>query len=294
MKASIGAALFALRAVRESGLQPACDVELQCVVGEENGGLGTLSALATEPRPSAAIVLEPTVLVPLPVCSGCVHFTVTVEGHAAHAATPWVGVSAFDKLIVVYSALKELAQRRRGEQHHRLFDELPDGAPLSMGVARAGEWRSTVPDRATMIGRFGVMPDEPIARGREQIAAAVREAAAADEWLALHPPRVSWDNAGFPGWETPSDAPVVRTLVDALQSVTGRPALGAATYGSDAGHFAQTGVPVVLFGPGRISDAHAPDESVPEDEALTCAKILALAITRHSRDGGDDVQSDGR
>jgi acetylornithine deacetylase len=281
MKGSIGAALFALRALKTSGLRPASDVELQCVVGEENGGLGTLSALETEPRPAAALVLEPTVLVPLAACSGCVHFTVTVDGRAAHGATPWVGVSALDKLILVYTALKELAERRRGEQDHALFSEVPDAAPLSMGVARAGEWRSSVPDRATMIGRFGVMPDEPIAHGREQIAAAVREAAARDEWLAAHPPHVSWDNAGFPGWETAAEAPIVQTLAGALESVTGQAALGAATYGSDAGHFASNGIPVVLFGPGRIGDAHSPNESVTEEEILTCAKTLALAIARH-------------
>lgn len=280
MKASIGAALFALRALQESGLRPACDVELQCVVGEENGGIGTLGALSSEPPPSAAIVLEPSALVPLAACSGCVHFTVTVDGRAAHGATPWKGVSALDKLIVVYSALNDLADRRRGAQDHGLFSELPDAAPLSMGVARAGEWRSSVPDKATMIGRFGVMPDESIAHGREQIVEAIGEAADGDDWLREHPPRVSWDNAGFPGWETEVDAPIVHTVLGAVESVTNQRVLGAATYGSDAGHFATAGVPVVLFGPGRIDDAHAPDESVNEDEILTCAKVLALTVAR--------------
>jgi len=290
MKGSIGAALFALRALQESGLRPASDVELQCVVGEENGGLGTLGALASEPPPAGAIVLEPTVLVPLPACSGCVHFTVTVDGRAAHGATPWKGVSALDKLIVVYTALKDLADRRRGEQDHALFAGLPDAAPLSMGVARAGEWRSSVPDKATMIGRFGVMPDESIAHGREQIVSAVREAAAGDDWLREHRPRVSWDNAGFPGWETAPDAPIVQTVIGALEAVTNQRVIGAATYGSDAGHFATAGVPVVLFGPGRIDDAHAPDESVDEDEILTCAKVLALTVARQrlgAADGSD-------
>ena len=280
MKASIGAALFALRALQESGLRPACDVELQCVVGEENGGIGTLGALASEPPPSAAIVLEPSALVALAACSGCVHFTVTVDGRAAHGATPWKGVSALDKLIVVYAALRDLADRRRAAQDHALFAEQPDAAPLSMGVARAGEWRSSVPDKATMIGRFGVMPDESIAHGREQIVAAIDEAAAGDDWLREHPPRVSWDNAGFPGWETTVDAPIVHTVLGALESVSNQRVLGAATYGSDAGHFATAGVPVVLFGPGRIDDAHAPDESVDEDEILTCAKVLALTVAR--------------
>jgi acetylornithine deacetylase len=287
MKASIGAALFALRAVANSDIEPMCDVELQCVVAEESGGLGTLSALDTEPTPAAAIVLEPSECVPCPACSGCVHFTVRLEGRAAHAATPWMGVSAIDKLVVVYQALAAEQARRRAGQSHPLFAHLPDGAPFSMGVFRAGEWRSSVAERAEMIGRFGVMPGESIDDGRASIERAVRDAAEADEWLREHPPIVSWDNAGFAAWETDTSEPVVITLAGAAAAVTGTQSLAGVTYGSDAGHFANRGVPVVIFGPGRITDAHARDETVEETQVIACAKALALTIARFGRSAPD-------
>ena len=53
MKASIGAALFALRAAAQSGIELHCDVRSPCVVAEESGGLGTLSALEAEPTPGS-------------------------------------------------------------------------------------------------------------------------------------------------------------------------------------------------------------------------------------------------
>lgn len=285
MKGSIGAVLFALRAVREAGVVPACDVELQCVFAEESGGLGTLSALDTEPLPSAAVVLEPSECTAAAACSGCVHFTVTLDGRSAHAATPWMGVSALEKMIDAFAALKALAERRHRAQDHPLFSDFPDGAPFSIGVARAGEWRSTVAEKAVMTGRFGVMPGESLDHGRAQIVEALEALTVDDAWLRAHPPVVTWDNAGFAAWDTDAGSAIVETVVAAGAAVLGHRALGAVTYGSDAGHFAQRGVPVVIFGPGRITDAHAVDESVSEDEILAVAKALALTIVRYEPEG---------
>ena len=144
-----------------------------------------------------------------------------------------------------------------------------------------------------MIGRFGVMPGESLADGRTEIVQALEEAADRDDWLRKHPPIVSWDNAGFAAWDTDPGAPIVRTLAEATQTVTGHAELGAVTFGSDAGHFATRGIPVVIFGPGRITDAHAPDESVEETQILACAKALALAIVRYRPSEGSPP-ADGR
>jgi acetylornithine deacetylase len=283
MKGSLGAALYALRAVRQAGITPACDVEFQAVSAEESGGLGTLRALSTEQAPSAVIVTEPTGGAVSPACSGCVHFTTTVTGMAGHAAVPWTAVSALDKFILVYDALKELARKRQEARDNPLFSDYRDAAPFSVGVCNVGEWRSTVPDRAQFIARFGVMPDESIAEVRAQIADAVSAAAAADEWLAEHPPVVSWDNAGFPGWETDATSSIVSVTSSALEAVAGSAKLSGVTYGSDAGHYASRKIPTVLFGAGDISGAHGPNEYVEEDDVLQVAQVLAVSIARYRR-----------
>jgi acetylornithine deacetylase len=281
MKGSLGAALYAMRAVRQAGITPACDVQFQAVSAEESGGLGTLRALSTEQDPSAVIVTEPTGGAVSPACSGCVHFTTTVTGRAGHAAVPWTGVSALDKMILVYDALRELARKRQEARQNPLFSDYRDAAPFSVGVFNVGEWRSTVPDRAQFIARFGVMPDESIAEVRAQIAGAVSAAAATDEWLAEHPPVVSWDNAGFPGWETDATSSIVRVMSSAFEAVTGSARLSGVTYGSDAGHYASRGIPTVLFGAGGISGAHGPNEYVEEDDVLKVAQTLAVGIARY-------------
>src|SRR6185503_15935061 len=60
MKGGLCCALAALRAIRAAGLTLDGAVAIQSVVGEEDGGIGTLAALERGHTGDAAIVLEPT------------------------------------------------------------------------------------------------------------------------------------------------------------------------------------------------------------------------------------------
>lgn len=285
MKGPLVAGMFALRALRDAGVQMPFDVQVQCVMGEESGGLGTLAAIESEPRPAAAVVLEPTEFVVAPGCGGLIQFTISVEGKAIHTAEPWRGVSALEKLVLVFERLRELAARRNAELSHPLFDQLPMKAPLAVGTFHAGEWRATVPDRAVMEGRIGLLPGEERADVRKLVEAAVAEVAAADEWLSAHPPRLHWINEGFPAWETPVDDPIVQAFVAGYQAAGKQAPVAGVTFGTDAAHFAAVGVPAVIFGPGSIVDAHQIDESIDEGDLVLGAKIVALSVLRYADAG---------
>jgi acetylornithine deacetylase len=282
MKGPLVAGMFALRALRDAGVQLPFDVQLQCVMGEESGGLGTLAAIASEPRPGAVVVLEPTEFVIAPGCGGLIQFTISVEGRAIHTAAPWRGVSALEKLIVVYERLRELAARRNSELSHPLFDQLPMKAPFAVGTFHAGEWRATVPDSAVMEGRIGLLPGEERAAVRKLVEDAVAEAGAGDEWLTANPAHVHWINEGFPAWETPVEHPIVQAFVAGYEAAGRRAPVSAVTFGTDAAHFAALGVPALIFGPGSIVDAHQVDESIDEAELVLGAKIVALSVLRYA------------
>jgi acetylornithine deacetylase len=278
MKGGIVAALFAVRALRRAGIRPRHDVQIQGVMGEETGGLGTLSAIATEPRPFGAIVLEPTDCVVAAACGGNLQFRIAVDGIAAHTAVPWCGISAAEKLWVVYQALQDFTDRRNAGIDHPLFRALPMPVPTGIGTFRAGRWHSTLPEHAELAGRVGLLPGESLDTVRAALLEAVAATEQQDPWLGEHPPRLEWIHEGFAAWETQLDDPVVTALDAACVAATGERRLGAVTYGSDAGHFAQAGVPTVLFGPGVIEDAHRVDESIAEEQLLRATEILALAL----------------
>jgi acetylornithine deacetylase/succinyl-diaminopimelate desuccinylase-like protein len=60
MKAGVTAAIFAVAALKELGYQPAHDILVQSVIGEESGGVGALTTIVKGYRADAAIILEPT------------------------------------------------------------------------------------------------------------------------------------------------------------------------------------------------------------------------------------------
>jgi acetylornithine deacetylase len=282
MKAGVVAALFAVRALREAGIEPACPVELQCVIAEEIGGLGTLYALESAPHPArAAIVMEPTDCVVAAAGGGVLMFAVEVDGRSTHTSSPWAGESALEKLLIVHEALRQLHKGREAKLHHPLFAALPAQAPFAIGTAEVGEWLATVPDRGRMAGRFGLLPGESVAEARGMLERCVAKAAGSDEWLREHPPAITWLTPGGAAWESPLDDPVVVAMDAASRELDPAAQLGAVTYGSDANHFAARGVPTVVFGPGRISDAHVKDEYVEERSVLKAAHVLALSLDRY-------------
>lgn len=285
MKGPIAAAMVALRALRESGVELPFDVQLQCVIAEESTSIGTLAALESEPRPQAAIVLEPSGNVVASAGGGSLQFTVTTAGRAAHAAVPWTGTSALDGLVGCYLALRRLADERNARLRHPLFDGLPEVAPFGVGVLRAGEWRAMLPETGELSGRIGLLPGERIDDVRDAVRGAITAAEADDPAVAAARPRVSWPNAGFPAWETPTEDPLIQALDGAVGTVSGASRVGAVTFGADAGHFAAAGIPVAIFGPGRIEHAHMADERIAEAELVEAAQVIAVALLRLGRTG---------
>ena len=69
-----------------------------------------------------------------------------------------------------------------------------------------------------------------------------------------------------------------------VEKISGTPALGAVSYGTEAGLFQAAGIPAVICGPGDISRAHRPEEYLTEDELASAAKMV-LALGKQCAEG---------
>lgn len=283
MKGPLAAGLFALEAIRRSGVSLAGSVHLFSVVGEEDGGMGTLASILRGYRADGAIVMEPTELVVAPAQAGCLNFRVRVPGLAAHGAVREEGISALEKLFPVYDALRALeADRNRRFGGDPLFARYDTPFALCVGTVAGGDWASSVPDHVTVEGRLGVAPGEDPADARNEMAAALGAAAAADPWLEDHPPVLTWWGGRFLAARTDPAHPLVETLQKTATDTLGREAaLEGMTYGADMGLLAHVAnIPTVLFGAGDIRGAHRPDERVAVDDLLAMSRTLAVAAVR--------------
>lgn len=280
MKAGLAAGAIAVQALKSMGITPGGDVTLQSVIGEESGGIGTLTTIVRGFRADSCIIMEPMGLGIVPVHSGAMTFRLTVHGRGAHASMKSLGVSAIEEFVPLLRALQRLNHERHRRFEHPLYDADRDIAPISVGTVKAGNWPSTVPDMLVAEGRIGAFPDESLDEARAEVRSAIDAAASEDPWLSHNPPVLEWFEGQFEPGVTPTDSPIVRTLSACHAQVTGSvPPIFGIPSGTDLRLFTRhAGIPTVLYGPGSLLQAHGTDEFVSIDEAITCAKVLARTI----------------
>lgn len=280
MKGGLIAALGAAQAVHLARIELATPLAVHSVVGEEDGGLGTLATLRRGHSGAACVIPEPTGGRVVTANAGALGFRLTVEGRAAHGAVRERGVSALEAFLPVHQALLALERDRHRDVDPRFTDH-PRPFALSIGTVHTGDWSSTVPERLVAEGRYGVRLGEPPATARRAFETAVAAAGAADPWLAAHPVRVDWTGGQFASGALPAGHPLLAAVQAAAAAVTGvRPQERAAPYGSDLRLYAAAGVPTVHYGPGHVDWAHALDERVPLAEVTDVARTLALLAVR--------------
>jgi acetylornithine deacetylase len=282
MKGGLCCALFAAKAIQDAGVSLQGKLMIQSVIGEEDGGVGTLAAVVRGYRSDAAVIMEPTELMIAPAQAGALNFRLVVPGYPAHGCFREEGVSAIEKFMPIYQALMALEAERNQNNTEPMFANYRLPYAVTVGTVRAGNWASTVAESLTCEGRFGVAVDEDMAAARRTLEEAVAQAAQADDWLRHHQPTVEWWGGQFAPASIPGDHPIVTTVSQAFTAVTEMPAhIQGMTYGADMRLLVnEGGIPTVLFGPGDVRKAHQPDEYVPIDDLIVAVRTLALTALR--------------
>lgn len=282
MKGGLAAAIHAVEALATAGVELTGRLSVASVVGEEDGGCGTLALLDHGVTADACVIAEPTELSIVPTVAGALSWRITVRGRSAHGCLREEGVSAIERFLPVHGAVLELERERNARMGGGLFDWLDRPFAICGGRIAGGDWPSSEADWLTWEGRYGVAPGEDLAAARHAFEAAVATAAAHDAWLADHPPTVEWWGGQFYPGETEPDSPIATTVGAAASAVTGRsPTVRGMPYGCDLGLTVNVGaMPTVVFGPGDVRDAHRPDESVPVADLVTAARCLAVSALR--------------
>lgn len=282
MKGGLAAAIHAADAVVRAGAMHG-RVAITPVIGEEDGGCGTLAALLHGVTGDACIIPEPTELAVVPANGGALSFRIRIRGLSAHGATREEGVSAIERLPIVHRALLDLERERNARTIDPLFSWMKLPFAICAGRVRGGDWPSSEADWLELEGRYGVAPGEDLDAARRELEEAVASAARTDEWLTEHPPTVEWWGGQFLPGRTDIDDPIVSTMANALEDATGRAlAVRGMPYGCDLGLLDRVGhLPTVVFGPGDVRHAHRPDEHVPVADLVDCARSIALSIVRY-------------
>jgi acetylornithine deacetylase len=296
MKGGIGAAFFAMKALLKAGYRPKGDVLIQSVVGEEHMETyaGTGAALQRGYTADAAIVCEasgpPHRLSINTASPGLVVMQVKVKGKAAHISMrdelirpgglgAAAGVSAIDKMFLVYQALLKLEDEWGQTKRHPAFTR-PGHFVLFPTVIQGGDMMAaSIPEECSMMYIIWHPPQDTPESVAEEIQAHVARFAQTDPWLRQNPPEVYVPLYSWPPFETSQEEPICKAAAAASEAVFSRPAvLYGAAYTSDASFIRQAGIPTIVMGPGSIELAHGFNEYVEIQDLLDAAKLYALTV----------------
>ena len=284
MKAADAAYVAGLQAVQRAGIRLRGDVILAHVVGELQGGVGTMHMLQQGVRADRFVVGEPTDNSALTLHAGSLEAELTVHGRTRHLSKMEEGVDAIAKMLKIIPALNSMAFSGPDRPDYRGLRR------VGIGVIRGGlgpeyqDWRpSLLADRCAIkfSARYspGQTPEMVAGDIRELIARMQKDDPDLVAELRLNEGGQRMLMGPF---EVARDADIVQTVLRAHRAVVGEePKIGDVTpykfYGTDAAHLSRAGMTGLVYGPGGKYNT-MPDERVELRDLCNAARVYARVI----------------
>jgi acetylornithine deacetylase len=278
-KGQVATILAVLRALRDTNVRLSNDLIVQFVVEEEVGGNGALSAVLDGPRGDGVIVLEATEMLVHPANRGAVWFRATVEGKSVHMGRIREGVNAIEKACEVIRRMRAYEQKLVADcAGHPMFQEFEQPAQVNIGTMNAGDWPSAVAGFAVMEGGVGFLPNKRIADVKQELLEAVMQTD--DDWLKNHF-QLDFPKLHNDAYEIPADHPLPLSMQRGCEAAGIDTRITGWIVSCDARLFWHRGnMPVIVFGPGSIADAHSSHEHIKISDILSAAEAIAETTVR--------------
>jgi len=279
MKAGLVAAIMAWRAIRACGLQPAAELQFAAVIEEECTGNGALAVMQALPKPDACLIPEPgPVLFVAEV--GVVWAWVIVTGKPTHVRDTHAGVNAIAAASIIAGRFMEYEGRmNRAELRHPAYAAHNHPINVNCGTMEGGEWNSSVPTRAKLGMRVGVMPGRSCREVAREIEELVADALQ-DPRLRGAKARVEFKGFMADGAVFPPEQPISQAVLSAHRQITGEDLVPHATTALTDARFypLYQNTQATCYGP-EADSIHGIDESVSLASMHETTKVLARLVS---------------
>jgi acetylornithine deacetylase/succinyl-diaminopimelate desuccinylase-like protein len=272
---------FALRALQElarNGQKLNGSVELHFTYDEEVGGdMGPRWILAQGlSRPDYVICAGFSYAVTT-AHNGCLHLEVIVRGKQGHAAMPESGI---DALAAATGILKGIYESREILKTRRSSVPGIDHSTINVGLIEGGINTNVVPDRVTFRIDRRMIPEENPQQAESELRELIQRAAAMYPGIRLEMRRIL---LALPLVHVPGAERLTQALRRNGEAFFGVPIAehGVPLY-TDARHYANAGIPTVLYGAGprtlAEANGHAADECLRLNDLRRATSTVACAI----------------
>jgi acetylornithine deacetylase len=240
------------------------------VTADEESGMHGAQLLAEtgHPRADYCIIGEPTDLKPVRMHKGILMEAIRIHGGSGHSSDPDAAPNALDGLNRVLNAL----QVWRGELRQRFrAPDFPVPYPtLNFGHVHGGDNPNRICTDAELHIDLRLVPGMPANDLRAELDVCVNRALA--DTGCSYRRRTLFQ--GVDAFESPADS----RLVQAAERLSGESSQ-AVSFATEAGFFTRMGMEVLVMGPGRIDQAHQPNEYVEQASLAAGEKLIEGLVT---------------
>ncbi|MCM3569547.1 acetylornithine deacetylase [Neobacillus mesonae] len=296
MKSGLAASIFAVKLLQDLGVTLKGDLQIQSVIGEEAGEAGTLACTEKGYHADYAVVVDTSDL-HIQGQGGVITGWITIESKETHhdgirrkmihAGGGVKGASTIEKMMKIISGLQDLERHWAVTKSYEGFP--PGSNTINPAVIEGGRHAAFVADRCALWITVHFYPNEDYQTVIKEIEEHILAVAAADPWLRENPPQFKWGGKSmivdrgeiFPSLELDIDHPGIHHLISSYEKCLGQsPEVGMSSTVTDAGWLGEAGIPTVIFGPGKLEDAHAVNEKVEIQQLLDFTKVMAMFIAK--------------
>ncbi|WP_202865435.1 M20 family metallopeptidase [Ornithinimicrobium sufpigmenti] len=286
MKAGCASYLQAVSNLMSQGVKLPGDVVLTFVVGELQGGVGTLKLLEDGLTADWFVNCEPTDLSALTLHAGAFDYIVELVGNTRHSSKREDAVDALAAAAALVPRLNALKLNGANSEDHERVNRVHAGV-LHAALGRdLAEWRPPqVADYAKILGTCRYAPSqsvEGVLTGLRTLAEElVKDFPGLQAEVRRHDRQQ--DRAHMPPFEVDTDSHIVQVLNRAHTAIGRGPQQTGAIrpycfYGSDAAHLQhRAGIPGVVCGPGGRYNT-MPDERVDIADYFDMIKMHMMTI----------------
>jgi acetylornithine deacetylase len=285
MKAGDASSLCAVKTLIDNGIRLKGDVILTYVIGELQGGIGTLQAVRAGTRADYFVNSEPSDLQAITMHAAAFTFIIELEGVTRHLSKREAAVDAIRVACELIPALSDMTFSDAPTEEHKLVNRVHVGV-MHGGLGRdLHEWRP--PQVADFVrlkgsGRYGP------GQSRENALADIQ--CVLDRFVERYPglkakvfAETKDSQPTMPAFAVSKQARIVKTINSAYEAVRGeKQPTGAiappAYFGTDAGHlWAEGGMEGIVCGPGGRYNT-MPDERVDIVDYLDMIRIYLITM----------------
>ena len=285
MKAGDAAAFMAVKTLVDAGVRLRGDVVLEYVVGELQGGVGTVKAIEAGVRADCFVNMEPTDLNGMTLHAGSFNVEIELTGITRHVSKREEAVDAIAAAAWLIPRFNALSFSGAANAEHAAVNRANIGVVRGSLSPEFHDWRPPqVADFVRMAGtvRYGPsQSEEGVLADIERLLAEL-----ASETPGLKASVVKQFAGGRPSmlpFEADRNSDIVTAVSGAYRTVLGEaqrlgPVKPYCFYGTDAAHLLhRAAMPGIVCGPGGRYNT-MPDERVDIPDYLDAIRIYLLAI----------------